>query len=989
MDIMKYIYITLLVFTVLSRSLYANGSQQTVAIMDFKVDPKSHKECDWLGKSMSDLLNDKLAQSGVRLLDRDSIAFALRERNLDTTYQSDAMLGAHKLIHGALLIDQSGQFSLSATLTSTSESEVLATHLVKGQYPQDFEKSINTITSNLLPVISKGLSPVAAKNTTSPEALGYFYRGVNYCAKGAPELGWFCFVTAFDLDKSFRPAKVWEMRAYQMMGFDDHADIVRQELISLKWKRTQSNSLIKQNGNYKVVAMTDPIIHSSNNVQITLVPQIKTLLQKKIIATKGMHLLDTEGVNHNITEFDLHLKNFDLEQTPKYQRWLHADLVVFTNIYPNNDGIAKVEISIIDVLSGKVLGRRSIKTQLTDKTKLEVALSDTLELVNVNEKTLGPSANQQLLKKGMSSEHEYCIFKHKGWYHECCYLNQLRKNEYNYEARFYLLRSFMDRIRHGQIRKGNEFFKKHAVLELEKFDDVLSKQEQGVLEAYWVYKVYRQITEYKYVFSNTIGFSIYNGQVRKAWDKKVDHTIKKYQKNLLGAALSFLRGSVYWYEKNKDKQCIEYLLQCISTLDQVPYENKDYKFFSKKLHSHYMVAKKYTYLNDRKLASYHFIQAKKILDLSRTKNKPIASLEFDFNLQFNTHNQRIIIAKTDIGHKDEKYGVEGDILKSLKDGKINKSQLMKTLNELKHSYMRISSKKKGIISIALQKKAMDAMVSLKAYVEQNENIVISLLNNTRAVLSTTKDFSYPLMILRPTSKKKQLLSDLEYQSLVRGTHSIFKNNMSSPETEKDEFSRQIILAHLYYISRDSKAVAQILDEYLINSRSVYYSNQALLNLVGTYGVKSFIELDNNLIRLKKLKKKLGESNIHWKVNFQFGIECMKMKRNQMAYEFFDLVMAVKNPNGANPVYLYPQNRFKDIKLSCRLYMAQILIEENEWSKAAEELRAIVAQSGGEKRFQNTGHGPYSMKIHKETKLVPIDLKAQKILDTLRMKLPTE
>ena len=492
---MKYIYATLLVFIALSGSLYAKENQQTVAIVDFKLDSKSHQGFDWLGKAMSDLLNVKLAQSGVQLLDRDSIAFALREQKLDATYQSASMMGAHKLIHGSLLIDKSGEFTLIAQLTATSQSEIIGSHQVKGLYPKDFENSINEVVANLLPSISDKLQPVASKTMVNPEALAYFYRGVNYCSEGYPELGWFCFRSAYHLDEKLLMAKVWEMRAYQMMGFEGHASIVREELLSLKIKKTDLNKLQTQQS--KVLAIIPPVIHSHSPQSNEIILQLKTLSQKAVMDNQ-IRLFDVEGFGSVIDEFDEQLKNFDLHQTPVYQRWLMANTLLFTNIYPQEKDGYKIVYVLVDALSGQTIQKTILEAKLTDFVKIRSTLD--LFFKKFTESTVASTKLdfETSLKKDLD---KYKIFMYSTYSsnpYECLYLNRLRKNEQDHEARFHLLQNLTARIKHGSKTKSDEFMRQHATLELENFHRLLYGNTTSIHDAFWVYRIYREVTDFKY-----------------------------------------------------------------------------------------------------------------------------------------------------------------------------------------------------------------------------------------------------------------------------------------------------------------------------------------------------------------------------------------------------------------------------------------------------------------------------------------------------------
>ena len=62
-----------------------------------------------------------------------------------------------------------------------------------------------------------------------PEALIMFYRGLNACAQGRPEIAVAWFMNSAALDPDFAPPLLWEIRAYEMAGFEQHARLCREE----------------------------------------------------------------------------------------------------------------------------------------------------------------------------------------------------------------------------------------------------------------------------------------------------------------------------------------------------------------------------------------------------------------------------------------------------------------------------------------------------------------------------------------------------------------------------------------------------------------------------------------------------------------------------------------------------------------------------------------------------------------------------------------
>jgi hypothetical protein len=982
---MKYIYATLLVFIALSGSLYAKENQQTVAIVDFKLDSKSHQGFDWLGKAMSDLLNVKLAQSGVQLLDRDSIAFVLREQKLDATYQSASMMGAHKLIHGSLLIDKSGEFTLIAQLTATSQSEIIGSHQVKGLYPKDFESSIKEVVVNLLPSISDQLQPVASKTMVHPEALAYFYRGVNYCSEGYPELGWFCFRTAYKLDTKLLMSKVWEMRAYQMMGFEGHAHIIQKQLISLKLKATDIQRFQKKKD--KILAVIPPVIHSNSPQSNETLLQLKNLSQKAVIANQ-IRLFDVEGFDSAIDEFDHHLKNFDLHQTPLYQHWLMANTLLFTNVYPQEKGDYKIVYVLVNTLNGEIIQKVTMKAKLTETAKISSTLDLLLKSFKQS-KNLQVSASKSeqihLSKKDSSKYKVFTYTSSSETPYECAYLNRLRNNEQDHEARLYLLRNFTARIDHGPGRANDPFMRQHATLELEKFLQLLPGDTSSSHDAFWIYAVYQEVTDLKYVYMKKYGLPIFHGSIRKQWDKNIDATIKKHPNHLISAGLNFLKGTVYWYENNQHKQCIESLLNSIKILNKLDAEVKNESFYFRLLYAHYMIAKKYKVIQKDDLAILHFRLAKLNLDRARSFNiardqKHIGALAYHFSIYYNDQLKGFRL-KANMG-SDRKYDVESDIINAVNGGvKHSKITMIQLLKELTKLGVKMNVKQRGKVSVQLQEKARAAIELLTQYLNDEPELAQKMyIGKTLLVMRNYKNFTYSLMFLIP-NKKNNLLTQEEFGILFNNLYKAMENNLNHSKVKKDsfdEYKRHELLASLYFTINDPKGAAKVFDTYLNNCNSAELSNLALLNLIPTYQSNFGCDLKSNLQRLGNLKAKFAVDQINWRVYFQLGFDCMVKNQDAMAFKFFKLIVNEKS-NGLVQ---------KSVQQSATYYMAKSLIKQRKWPQAATLLKAIIKETGGQKWKLNTSYNSSYHKSYKEQQ-TPLDIKAKKLLEILRSKLPTE
>ena len=118
-------------------------ARPTVAVMYFDNGAmgKQHEDFDPLAKGISDLLITEFAHdTGIRVVERDQLQKLMDEQNIDpkrvsqeTVVHLGKLLGAHHMIFGGFVADQSGKMILTARAVDVETSQVEYVSRVTGK----------------------------------------------------------------------------------------------------------------------------------------------------------------------------------------------------------------------------------------------------------------------------------------------------------------------------------------------------------------------------------------------------------------------------------------------------------------------------------------------------------------------------------------------------------------------------------------------------------------------------------------------------------------------------------------------------------------------------------------------------------------------------------------------------------------------------------------------------------------------------------------
>jgi curli biogenesis system outer membrane secretion channel CsgG len=121
----------------------APDARPTVAVMYFDNGAmgKQHEDFDALSKGISGMLINELAQDNqIRVVERDQLQHLMDEQNIDpkrvdqsTAVRLGKLLGAHHMIFGGFIADQSGRMILNSRAVNVETSQVEYVARVQGK----------------------------------------------------------------------------------------------------------------------------------------------------------------------------------------------------------------------------------------------------------------------------------------------------------------------------------------------------------------------------------------------------------------------------------------------------------------------------------------------------------------------------------------------------------------------------------------------------------------------------------------------------------------------------------------------------------------------------------------------------------------------------------------------------------------------------------------------------------------------------------------
>jgi tetratricopeptide (TPR) repeat protein len=316
-----------------------------VAVVDFECAGAHTNGWEWARRGLADLLQLDLARAGVETLDRDQVSAVIAEQRLvgagvaqKNTVQVGRLLGAQWIVSGLVTPGDDDHFVIEARATSVGEVETVAVATEAGLFPREMNAMVERLARTLSERLGVVIPPAPTKpaNAPSPEVWVHFYRGVEACARGWPELALGSFLAAQKLDPSFVPAKAWEFKAYKLTGLNDHAAVAAEELAALPGQMASAAGLVRHD---------KPVL-------VVLPSELRVALEAAVLRTGQARLFNAELLSEVAAEFDLRLSGaFLTTEAPAYGRWLAADGMLLCR--PSN---GNVRLSLHEPLTGNLVG---------------------------------------------------------------------------------------------------------------------------------------------------------------------------------------------------------------------------------------------------------------------------------------------------------------------------------------------------------------------------------------------------------------------------------------------------------------------------------------------------------------------------------------------------------------------------------------------------------------------------------------------------------
>jgi tetratricopeptide (TPR) repeat protein len=344
---------------------------QPIAVLDFRAPPSGGGQWDWASGGLADLLQIELEHLGLVTLDRDFIRAVLAEQRLaaDSLTAPDqiklgTLLNARYLVGGNILPLEGGRIRVEATAFSVEAIETVVTAAKEGAYPKELPETIRSLARALAGKLeapaSQSTGSLPPSRATKPEALIMFYRGLNACSQGRPEIAVAWFMNASALDPEFAPPLLWEIKAYEMGGLEQLARLRREQtapVLSRLGFKTVVLPTLQNHTDQPVLAVLPVAVSSANSAATpSLSAATATALRQAILGTGKARLFAYEGIGDALAEQDLQLSSlFTREGAPRYGRWLMSDALLLCHVGEQQPGGIAVNLALLDPLTTRVV----------------------------------------------------------------------------------------------------------------------------------------------------------------------------------------------------------------------------------------------------------------------------------------------------------------------------------------------------------------------------------------------------------------------------------------------------------------------------------------------------------------------------------------------------------------------------------------------------------------------------------------------------------
>lgn len=336
-----------------------------VAVADFEMADAKQGAEDW-SFGLADVLSVELRQRGAVLFERQQIRVVLGERKLTASGLMQMHGSAAQdipdlqyLVTGSIRSLTNGQFHVEASLVEARTGRNVASFAREGRYSEDIPGMLATLADQIASRLRSSGVAIApdhatrADPTRTPEINLLFYKGVAYCLAGQPELGVTWFIDVQKAVPNFLPARLWTMRAFEMLDLSEFAAVARarvreapngQEILN---RLNESRFLDRKVVSMAVIA--DPRLDAAGW-------QFQTALKTALGHHTNLFVADPSNIRSLAAEMDLELtENGVRELEMASVLWSTMDALVLVGADFSKPDSFSVELR--DALSGEALFR--------------------------------------------------------------------------------------------------------------------------------------------------------------------------------------------------------------------------------------------------------------------------------------------------------------------------------------------------------------------------------------------------------------------------------------------------------------------------------------------------------------------------------------------------------------------------------------------------------------------------------------------------------
>jgi hypothetical protein len=283
-----------------------------VAVVEFTAASSTPE--DW-AYGLADLLAIELQRRGVVLIERRDVRWILAERHRSFLFDRAAepapfadLPQLQGLISGTIRRMPSDRFHLLVSRTDPRTGIELASAEAAGRWPSDIPAALSSIAIRLITGLEPPPDPLLPQRPSgfsrSPEVAWLFYRGIAHCLADEPEWGAVYFLEAIRVDPHFTAARVWSMRAFELLGFTELVQVARSHLLRTP-DGVEALRQLDQGDWFASGTLVLALLISPHQSEEAL--RVVTQLRQAIERTPGLLLFEPDRITALAAEMDLQL----------------------------------------------------------------------------------------------------------------------------------------------------------------------------------------------------------------------------------------------------------------------------------------------------------------------------------------------------------------------------------------------------------------------------------------------------------------------------------------------------------------------------------------------------------------------------------------------------------------------------------------------------------------------------------------------------------